>query len=284
MSDCTPSVTVLMSVYNGLPYLNQAIKSVLNQTFSDFEFLIIDDASTDGSRKALKEWANRDDRIRLVLHEENEGLGYSLNEGVKEAYGLWIARMDADDISLDERLEEQITYLREHPSIDVLGTWAVDIDSEGRRLRQRTYPVEHEEIARLIWTNPLIHPTVMFRKSAVQAVGSYDSTVRKRQDYELWFRCLDAGLGFGNLPKVLLKYRFTGDYYDRNDLKVAWEQAKMGWQGCWQVGASPLAYLGVSVPVLRSMLPKRLNAFLHRQLHRIDPRCKSTEKKESDFS
>jgi glycosyltransferase involved in cell wall biosynthesis len=272
MSDRRPSVTVLMSVYNGLPYLGQAVESIRNQTFSDFEFLIIDDASTDGSRERLKKWANRDARIHLILHSRNRGLGYSLHEGVKKARGDWIARMDADDLAFPGRLKKQLAYVEEHSSIDILGTWALDIDGEGTPLQQRTYPVDHAEIARLIWTNPLVHPTVMFRKSAVQAAGSYDPDLRKRQDYELWFRCLKEGLCFGNVPEILLRYRFTEEYYERNDLQVAWNQAKIGWKGCWRVGASPVAYVGVGAPVLRALLPLRMNRFLHKQLRRVDPR------------
>ena len=261
-----------MSVYNGLPYLNEAVKSIIEQTYEDFEFLIIDDASTDESRSLLEEWSERDNRIRLVTHEVNKGLGYALHEGVDMALGKWIVRMDDDDIALPERIEKQISHVSSHPEIDILGTWAMDVDQEGTPIRKRTYPTDHEDIARLIWTNPVVHPTAMLRKSAIKEVGSYDPAVEKRQDYELWFRCLEGGLRFANLPEVLLKYRFTGDYYKRNDLKVAWDQAKMGWKGCWRVGASPLSYAGVSVPLLRSLLPRRANAFVHRQLHRIDPR------------
>jgi glycosyltransferase involved in cell wall biosynthesis len=267
-----PTVTVLMSVYNGLPYLNEAVESIIAQTYEDFEFIIIDDASTDGSYSLLQKWSEQDNRIRVVTHEENKGLGYALHEGVDMARGKWIVRMDDDDIALPERLEKQISHVASHPEVDVLGTWAMDVDQEGKPIRKRTYPTDHEDIARLIWTNPVVHPTAMLRKSAIKEVGSYDPAVEKRQDYELWFRCLEAGLRFANLPEVLLKYRFTGDYYKRNDLKVAWAQAKMGWKGCWRVGASPLSYAGVSVPLLRSLLPRRINAFVHRQLHRVDPR------------
>jgi glycosyltransferase involved in cell wall biosynthesis len=272
MSEGTPNVTVLMSVYNGLPYLEGAVNSILNQTFSDFEFLIIDDYSNDESREKLKRLENQYERIRVILHSKNRGLGYSLHEGVREAQGKWIARMDDDDISCSHRLERQLEYLSDNPDIDVLGSWVEDIDKEGNKIDKRTYPVEHSDIERIIWTNPLIHPTVIFRKSAIKSVGSYDPSIRKRQDYELWFRCLEGGLRFGNVPELLLKYRFTENYYKRNDFGVAWEQAKMGWKGCWRIGASPIAYLGVGVPVLRSMLPRKLNEFVHRKLHIVDPR------------
>jgi len=284
MDEESPQVTVLMSVYNGRPYLQTAVESILDQTYRDYEFLIVDDASTDGSRSKLKAWADRDDRIRLVLHDENRGLGYSLHEGVKKARGEWVARMDADDFALPERLETQMSYLQKYPSVDVLGSWAVDIDESGSRLRRRAYPIEHKEIARLIWTNPLVHPTVVFRRLSILDIGSYDPTIRKRQDYELWFRCLEGGLRFGNVPKILLGYRFTGEYYERNDVQVAWDQAKMGWQGCWRIGASPLAYLGVGVPLVRTLLPRFMNRFLHRQLHRVDPRRRSFDQQQSDIT
>lgn len=273
MSD-SAAITVLMSVYNGRPYLEEAIKSIVNQTFSEFEFLIIDDASTDGSRELLKEWDAKDERIRLILHDKNRGLGYALAEGVEAACGKWIVRMDDDDISLPHRIETQVAYLEEHPEVDILGAWAVDINAEGKQAGERKYPTNHEEIEQVIWTNPIIHPTAVLRKSAIERVGSYDPAVRKRQDYDLWFRCLEGGLRFANVPEVLLEYRITDDHYQRNDVQVAWEQAKMGWAGCWRIGASPVSYIGVGVPLLRAMLPQRANKFLHRQLHRIDPRRK----------
>jgi glycosyltransferase involved in cell wall biosynthesis len=268
----SPSVTVLMSVYNGEEYLDAAVESILRQTYEDFEFLIIDDASTDESRSCLLTWAEKDDRIRLVLKDVNEGLGQALHDGVNMAQAPLIARMDGDDVAMPDRLEKQVAYFDEHPEADILGSWAVDIDEEGREKQYRRYPKEHDEIVRLIWTNPLVHPSVMMRKDAIESVGSYDPDVRKRQDYELWFRCVAGGLRFANYPEALLRYRFTGDYYDRNDLKVAWRQAKIGWQGCRRVGAGPMAYIGVAVPLFRSLLPRALNAGLHNLLHRVDPR------------
>jgi glycosyltransferase involved in cell wall biosynthesis len=261
-----------MSVYNGEDYLDAAIESILGQTYEDFEFLIVDDASTDGSRARLQDWAEQDERIRLILKDENEGLGQALHDGVEMAEAPLIARMDGDDIAEPDRLEKQVAYFDDHPETDILGSWAVDIDEAGRKKQYRRYPTDHDEIVRLIWTNPLVHPSVMMRKAAIQRVGSYDPDVRKRQDYELWFRCVAGGLRFANYPEALLRYRFTGDYYDRNDLQVAWGQAKIGWEGCRRVGAGPTAYIGVAVPLIRSLLPRALNAGLHSLLHRVDPR------------
>jgi glycosyltransferase involved in cell wall biosynthesis len=268
----TPAVTVLMSVYNGLPYLDQAVESILVQTFSNFEFLIIDDGSTDGSREVLKTWADRDERIRLVLHSKNRGLGYSLHEGVKKAQGNWIARMDDDDIALPDRLERQISYLSENPDVDILSGWAIDCDGDGNPLRLRQVPISHDEIVRLIWTIPIVHPAVIFRRSAILDAGSYSSTLRRRQDYDLWFRCVEAGLRFANLPEPLIYYRFTDDYYEKNDLDTAVDQVRIGWRGCRRIGADPIAYIGIFAPLVRALLPRSLGKFMQGLLHRLDPR------------
>lgn len=271
-----PQVTVLMSVYNGLPYLRQAIASIIDQTFAEFEFLIIDDGSTDGSREVLKAWADRDERIRLIFHKENWGLGYSLNEGVRAASAPWIARMDDDDISLPDRLERQVAYLDEHTDVDILSGWAIDCNADDKPLRLRQVPVSHEEILRLIWTIPMIHPAVIFRREAILDVGSYSAELRRRQDYDLWFRCAAEGLRFANLPEPLIYYRFTDNYYNKNDLDTALDQVKIGWRGCRLVGAGPIAYIGVLAPLVRALLPQQLSKGLQKLLHKFDPRAQQS--------
>jgi glycosyltransferase involved in cell wall biosynthesis len=125
----TPTVTVLMSVYNSLPYLREAVDSILAQTYDAFEFLIVDDASTDGSRAVLHEYARKDPRIRILENDVNQGLGFCLNRGLEAAGTPWVARMDADDVAFPERLALQMQYLDAHPEVDVLGGAAVDCDA-----------------------------------------------------------------------------------------------------------------------------------------------------------
>ena len=270
------SITVLMSVYNGLPYLSEAIDSILAQTYQDFEFLIIDDKSTDGSTEILDQYAKRDQRIRIIQNEQNRGLGYSLAVGVEMANTPWIARMDADDIAKRDRLEKQMNYIEQHPKVDILGTYALDINDKGNILRERKVPTSHDEISQLIWTNPLIHPTVLFRRSAILKIGSYYCKSRKRipEDYQLWFRACAAGLRFANLPEPLLYYRFSEQNFVRNNLPFLLAHVLIGWQGCWRVKASPLAYIGVTKPLLMGLLPMRLRYFVYRWLQRFDPRNK----------
>lgn len=265
-------VTVLMSVYNGKPYLNAAIESVVAQTYEDFTFLIVDDASTDGSQEILRRWSDQDDRIQLVLNEVNKGLGAVLADGMDRIRTPLTARMDADDIAHADRLERQIAFLDDNPEVDIVGTFATDINENGESIKLRRFPTTHDEILRLIWTCPILHPTVMMRTGPVRQVGGYDPHLRKRQDYELWFRCAEAGLRFANIPEPLLEYRFSNAYYQRNDLSVAWNQAKIGWNGCRLINAPPWAYVGVAVPFLRTLLPRPLNALVHRVLDTVDPR------------
>jgi glycosyltransferase involved in cell wall biosynthesis len=261
-----------MSVYNGLPHLDRAIESIVEQTYSNFEFLIIDDASTDGSREVLKKWAQRDDRIRLVVHEENKGLGAALAEGVEKARTPWIARMDDDDISMPDRLERQMGYVSDAPEVDILGGWALECDQEGNVRRTRKFPTDHEDIVRLIWTCPIQHTTVLFRREAIRQAGSYDSGLRRRQDYDLWFRCVDEGFQFHNLPTPLIYYRVTDAYYENNDISVALDQVAIGWRGCKRVGAPVRAYLGVLAPLIRALLPTSVAKQMQKLIQELNPR------------
>lgn len=185
----TPAVTVLMAVYNGMPHLREAIDSVLGQTFTDFEFLIVDDASTDGSGECVASY--RDPRIRLLRNERNLGQTGSLNRGLETARGGYVARLDADDVCLASRLERQVNVLRARRDVAVLGTWMYDIDVGGARtaLVSRQWEDAGTYLAWLLLEIcPLWHPTVMFRRDAVVEVGGYNESFRIAQDYDLWIR------------------------------------------------------------------------------------------------
>ncbi|MFC5711449.1 glycosyltransferase [Thalassorhabdus alkalitolerans] len=267
-----PQVTVLMSVYNEKSHLDESIKSILNQSFSDFEFLIIDDCSNDGSNKIIEEYAKKDKRIKLVRNNTNRGLSYNLAEGVDLASAPWIARMDADDIAFQNRLSTQINFIKQNPDIDVVGSFVIDIDKSGNEIELRKVPTTHSKIAKLIWTCPFIHPTVLFRKDAIIRAGSYNRRLRRRQDYDLWFRCHAEKLKFHNLEKPLLYYRSTDDYYKKNNFKVQLQQVKMGFSGARMVNASPMAYLGITIAFSKGILPYRIRKPINRLLKNCDPR------------
>ncbi len=195
-----------MSVYNGEKYLSEAIESILNQTYSNFEFLIIDDGSTDSTRQIILSYD--DYRIRLIENDSNIGLTESLNKGIDFARGKYIARMDADDISMPERLEKQVDFMESHEDVAVCGSWAIIIDEKGKAYDSFKNPEHSIEIeAALFFYNPIAHPTVLMKKGIVNFVGNYDSFFLKTQDYDLWIRLFLTGYSFYNLQETLLIYR-----------------------------------------------------------------------------
>jgi len=204
----TPVVSVVMAVHNGEKYLAEAVESILNQTFTDLEFLIIDDGSTDGSAAILSTYARQDGRIRLVP-QTNQGLTKSLNTGIQLARGEFVARFDADDISRPQRFERQLRALRLDPSLVAVGCVVELITDEGLCLGTHGNPVSHDEIRKRLLLgdgSALTHPAVMIRKSALSAVGGYDETFPTVQDLDLFLRLSEVGR-VTNLPDKLLLWR-----------------------------------------------------------------------------
>lgn len=224
-----PRVSVLMPVYNGERYLRKAVESILNQTFTDFEFIIVDDGSTDNTWQILQGYVANEPRIVLVRNETNIGLAGSLNKGLGLARGEYISRMDADDVSLPERLAAQVAFLDEHPEVGVVGCAVHLIDADGSPMRVRRYPTMHGSILwALCFHTPLAHPTVVFRKAVVERVGGYDAASLANEDRDLWQR-LSSVTRFANLPQVYLLYRRHPDKVSRRYAEVqARNSAKSG--------------------------------------------------------
>ena len=200
-----PSVSVLMPVYNGEEYLGEAIESILNQTFRDFEFIIINDGSTDHSAEIVQSYD--DPRIRYFESEQNMGLARSLNRGLALARSPYITRMDQDDISLPERLAKQVDSLNAHPEVGVLGCAVQLIDAGGKLSNIQRYPAEHGVLRwHLCFKSPIAHPTVMMRREVVARVGGYSIDIVHAEDYDLWRR-LSWVTHLSNLEEVLLCYR-----------------------------------------------------------------------------
>lgn len=202
-----PTVSVVMPVYNAGNYLQSALESILAQTFSDFELIVIDDGSTDNSPAILKAFAQKDSRVHILTQPQNGGVIRALNSGLQQAAGQYIARMDADDISLPGRFEEQVAFLAAHPEVGLLGTAATVMDAAGRPRGALDYPLTH---ALLQWTlcfyDPIIHPTIMARREVLLAAGGYRSDRPHTEDYDL-FALLSFQARFANLPGRLLLLR-----------------------------------------------------------------------------
>ncbi len=199
-----PKVSVLMSVHNGEKYLREAIESILNQTFKEFEFVIINDASTDNSLEIIKSY--NDPRVRIINNPQNIGLTLSLNKGLKNVKGDYIARMDDDDISLPDRLKKQVAFMDQNPEIGVCGSWVKTIgETEGEIWK---YPVEHEVIrCNLLFKSVLAHSSVIFRREFLNLYKlKYNPKFCQAQDYDLWIRCSNY-FKLSNLAEPLVLYR-----------------------------------------------------------------------------
>lgn len=202
-------VTVLLAVYNGERFLRTAIESVLVQTLRDFRFLIVDDASTDGTRELVRSYA--DPRIELLALQRNVGQTAALNIGLRHAASPWIARMDADDFSAPRRLEEQMNALKEEPDLDCVGTaiWEFREDPSVREA-VCVRPERHAEIRRAsLHGAGMIHGSILVRKEALLAVGAYDERYRYASDREMFIRLFSKHSG-RNLPQPLLGIRRHG--------------------------------------------------------------------------
>jgi glycosyltransferase involved in cell wall biosynthesis len=203
-----PKVTVLMPVYNGAPYIGEAIASVLQQTFTDFELLIINDGSTDNTKEVIHFY--NDNRIILIDHLVNHGIAAALNTGLSKANGKYVARFDADDICFSERLEVQVSFLDSHPDYVLTGSDAEYITEHGEHLFYfKCFGHTNEQLLHKIYSHcPFIHSSVMYRKNAVIEAGGYSLHAHNFEDYFLWVQLKKYGK-FSNLSKRLIKVRFN---------------------------------------------------------------------------
>jgi glycosyltransferase involved in cell wall biosynthesis len=212
MISSQPKVSVVMPVYNGELYLREAIDSILNQTFSDFEFIAIDDCSTDGSVAIIQSYT--DPRIRLITNSVNRGVRFIANQGNQLAQAEYIARMDCDDISFPQRLAKQVEYLDRHPDIAVIGAQSIYIDTNGNVTDNQDIYQPPVEPSSMKWTAsyecPFVNPSVMYRKQILCVeLGGYDENATFAEDYEIWLRLLKNNYQGANLPEILVKYRIN---------------------------------------------------------------------------
>lgn len=210
-----------MPAFNAEKYVAEAIESILDQTFRNFEFIIIDDCSTDNTGKIIDEYAHRDSRIIAIHNEKNLKISRTLNKGLAIANGKYVARMDADDWSYPDRLQKQIAFMEENPEVGVSGG-AVDICDEKMRITgQRKYNLADGAIREKIFRyNPFAHPAIIIRKDILQKAGQYDDEYNLAEDYELYFR-IGRHAKFANLDSSLLKYRiFTASSTGKSTKKM----------------------------------------------------------------
>jgi glycosyltransferase involved in cell wall biosynthesis len=202
----SPTISVVMSVLNGEAFLREAVESMLGQTFGDFEFIIINDGSTDTTPQILADYAKRDDRIR-IFSQQKKGLVESLNRGIALSRSDYIARMDADDVSLPDRLQKQVNFLERHREVGLLSGAYEQIDAAGTVLGTIRFPLADSEIrAAMARINQMCHPAVMMRREVACAAGGYRKQLLDAEDYDLWLRMAEQ-TQLANLDDVILRYR-----------------------------------------------------------------------------
>ncbi len=264
-----PRVSVVMSVYEGVPslILEKAIASILGQTFRDFEFIITADGRLTTPQQTILEQAMQaDGRIKLVWNDQRMGPGYAANCGIAVSCGELVARMDADDMSLPERLGRQVSFLDEHQDVELVGTFAYEIDKEDRIVFAKRLPTMTNELRSfLARRDPFIHPTLMFRKRFFDRLGTYKTHFRVNiEDTELECRAFSAGVAGANIPEFLYMFRVDEQFMARRRGRIyAAEEAGLRWRYVRDTHMPTHYYLYPIVIFLMRLSPEWLLRYLY---------------------
>ena len=203
-----PEISVVMPVYNGEKHIRETIESVLNQTFNDFEFIIVDDCSTDRTQEIILSYT--DNRIKLIKNKNNSGVSFSANRGFDVATGEYLVRVDADDICIKDRFEKQLKFMKKNKDIGICGSAICQFNDNGDILTLELPTSPSKTKVCMLFRNPLAQPSVMMRLSTIKKYNlRYDSSIHYAEDYEFWTRCAQY-MQLCSMPKVLLKYRIHG--------------------------------------------------------------------------
>lgn len=255
-----PEISVIMGVYNckNIPLLHKSVQSVIDQSFTDWEFLICNDGSTDNTLEELKKLELIDDRIKVFSYEKNQSLAYALNVCAKAAKGRFIARQDDDDISAPDRFEKQHQMFKEHPEYAIVGTMAEVFDDGGV---WGEYSVEENPTVKsFLWSNPFAHPTVMMRTEALKDSEYYriSKETRRCEDYDLFMRMYAKGYIGCNIQEKLYKYRIINDNKKYRPMKYRVDEAVVRWKGYCKLGLMPIGVAYAAKPILIGMIPQSL--------------------------
>lgn len=263
-----PKISIIMGAYNCADTIEKCIESIQAQTITDWECIICNDCSSDNTKQVIEALARKDIRIKYISNSQNSGLAYSLNHCLGYAKGAYIARMDADDISLPNRFAMQLSYLENHPEVDVVASGVILYDENGEKktLLNPEFPSVRYMTRRI----PFFHPTIMMRKSSFDILKGYTVLPRTRrgQDMDLWFRFFAKGMKGYNIQQPLLKYHDSiGDVKKKESLKMAWYHTQTKLYGFnlnkfrWYL--YPLAFM----PLISSLLPKRIIYYIHNHIN-----------------
>ena len=255
--DLNPKVSVILPVYNGAGTVEGAIRSILAQTFEDFELLVINDGSTDDTRRVVD--AFKDSRMRIFHLPQNVGRSEARNAGLAKARAPYVAMIDADDLAYPERVERQFIFMEQNPRIALCGAWAHVEDEKGHRIEWRQ-PLTNEEIRHsIVRSNTFIHCTVLARKSVLEKLGGFNKRFEPAEDYDLYLR-ITSQYPVANLPSVLASYlAHSGCGYR---MKEQWAKVPVRWNAIRHYGYPSFQSIYLFTPLLGLLVPMRFKVLL----------------------
>lgn len=257
------NISIIMGIYNCEKYLQNSIESILKQTYSDWELIMCDDGSTDSTYRIAKKYADKYENIILLKNDKNMGLNYTLNKCIECSKGKYIARQDADDISLPTRLKKQYDFLENHTEYAMVGTKVVRFDDDG--IWGECKVIEKPKAKDLLINTPFVHASIMIRKETMEKVNYYtvDKKLLRVEDYHLWFKIYSIGQEGCNLNEVLYEVRDDEDAYKRRNLRNRINEVRVRWIGNKLLKRPFWDYIYVIRPILVWMLPR----FIYKKLH-----------------
>ena len=264
-------VSVIMGVCNCASTIDAAIRAIENQTFTDWELILCDDASQDRTASIAQSWVERDGRILLLRNAENRGLGYALNRCLRRASGEYIARMDGDDDCLPERFAEEVDFLDSHPEFSFVSTAMTLFDETGDwAVLENPADPTIEDVLR---GTPVFHAPAMFRRICLEAVGGYndEQAIRRAEDVDLWIRLYAAGFRCHNLSLPLYRMRCDGEAYRRRKYRWRIHETRVRLAGCARLGMPPGFYFSAVKPLAAGLVPWRVRQIIRRSQWRGKP-------------
>lgn len=265
-----PKVSIIMGIYNCSKTLDRCITSILNQTYSNWELIMCDDCSKDNTLQLAKKYSDKYNNIRVIKNDKNSGLAFSLNQCLAVSTGKYIARMDADDISLPKRIEMQVKFLEENKQYQVVGSSLILFDENGDKGLRTIFerPTKYNTVK----GPPYAHPTIMMRKEAYDALDGYTVLPRTRrgQDLDLWYRFYAKGFEGYNIQEPLLKYHESIEDYKKRSLKSAIGIMKTMYLGYKNLGFPVKTYIYIFKPIVASIIPNKLMYLYHKRLTNKD--------------
>ncbi|MFR4520086.1 MAG: glycosyltransferase [Fusobacterium sp.] len=256
-------VSVIMTVYNGEKYLKKTIESILTQTYDNFEFLILDDGSTDNSNKIILEYKKIDKRIK-VFNKGRVGRAQGLNYLVSIAKGKYVANIDSDDFSYKKRLEKEVEFLEKNKKIVLVGTGSNLIDEEDKIIQEKIMPLNYEKIRKIsARICPFNHSSVMFRKKEVIELGNYNKNLKAQIDYDLWIRIIKE-YEVANLKEILSTKRVhSNQYFEQGILKINYGKLflenKLSLKAIKELKLSKINYIYISYDFIKYLILSKIS-------------------------